>query len=158
MKRQGTFPSPVIKWVGGKTQILEHVLALFPAEINNYHEPFLGGGSVLFAFLQNEDIKLKGQIFASDVNPYLIGMYKNIQSNLEPLLQCLEEVSTEYKKIETQNGPRNPTNFIEALQSQESYYYWCRNLFNKLSAEDKGGCWGSALFIFLNKLSESKIY
>ena len=35
---------PFIKWVGGKTQILDNVFNLFPDKINNYYEPFIGGG------------------------------------------------------------------------------------------------------------------
>ena len=54
---------PVIKWVGGKTQILNDVLSLFPQEMNNYHEPFLGGGCVLFILLSY--VK-NGIIYASD--------------------------------------------------------------------------------------------
>ena len=42
---------PFLKWVGGKTQILDHVLNKFPNKMNNYHEPFVGGGSVLFGLL-----------------------------------------------------------------------------------------------------------
>lgn len=161
MKRrvaEKSFPTPIIKWVGGKTQILERVIGLFPERINNYHEPFLGGGSVLLAFLQNSDIQLKGKVYASDINPYLIYMYKNIQSNVEQVLECLDEISTEYKKIPIQNGPRNPKNFLEALKSQESYYYYYRSQFNSLSLEDKQGCWASALFIFLNKTCFRGVY
>jgi len=42
---------PILKWVGGKTQILDKLIAEFPTKINNYHEIFLGGGSVLFTLL-----------------------------------------------------------------------------------------------------------
>ena len=42
---------PIIKWVGGKTQIIKQVLEKFPTQMESYHEIFLGGGSVLFGLL-----------------------------------------------------------------------------------------------------------
>ena len=63
---------PIIKWVGGKTQIIDKVIANFPVEINNYREIFLGGGSVLLALLsyaKKDIIKIRGNIYAYDLHP-----------------------------------------------------------------------------------------
>ena len=52
---------PIIKWVGGKTQIIDKIITNFPIEINNYREVFLGGGSVLLAtlsYVKNGKIKI----------------------------------------------------------------------------------------------------
>ena len=54
---------PILKWVGGKTQIINNIINEFPVQINNYHEPFLGGGCVLFILLSY--VK-NGIIYASD--------------------------------------------------------------------------------------------
>ena len=56
MDKKDTFslnPGPFLKWVGGKNQIINTVLNSFPKNINNYHEIFLGGGSVLLGLSKN---------------------------------------------------------------------------------------------------------
>ena len=86
MSKLSSKSKPLLKWVGGKTQIIDNVIGSFPKEINDYHEPFVGGGSVLVALLanaKNSKIKLSGKIYASDLNSYLISFYKNIKSRHE---------------------------------------------------------------------------
>jgi DNA adenine methylase len=105
---------PVLKWVGGKTQILEQVLSEFPEHINDYYEPFVGGASVLLAVIP----RVKGTVRASDINPHLIALYKQIQSNPEALikqLRHLEKDTTEdtyYKRRAEFNTSPSPALFV----------------------------------------------
>ena len=150
---------PFLKWVGGKTQIIDTIINNFPKLINNYHEPFLGGGSVLLALLSYQKEKLidiKGSIFAYDINEALINVYKNMQSNPEELYKVLEEILTEYKECNGNIINRKPVCLQEAMTSKESYYYWTRMNYNKLN--DKNTIRGSAMFYFLNKTCFRGIY
>ena len=82
------FTKPIIKWVGGKTDLLNKVISKFPTEINNYHEPFLGGGSVSKNYLDLKEknrINVTGKIYACDYNEGLINLFKNIQNHKEEL-------------------------------------------------------------------------
>ena len=159
-----TLTKPFLKWVGGKSQILEQVLRLFPKEINNYHEPFLGGGSVLLGFLsavKSGSIKVSGTIYASDYNKALIGLYKNIQEFPEELIAEVKSISQTYSTITGTLVNRKPANEVEAKTSQESYYYWIRSLFNTLlkDKEDMSDYIEvSAMFLFLNKTCFRGVY
>lgn len=148
-------PKPFLKWVGGKTQILDKLVSEFPTEINNYREPFLGGGSVLLSLLscvKTDMIKIHGNIYAYDLNEPLIHVYKNIQSNHHDLYNEIQILITELNSCG--NGGeinRTPANIDEAKISKENYYYWIRSEYNKLVGDDKKRVIGSAMFIFLNK-------
>ena len=92
-----------MKWVGGKTQILDKILSKIPKEMNNYHDPFVGGGSVLLAVLsmkERGEIKIKGKIFACDLNQGLIAVFKNIQNNKDELFERIDALITEYDSID----------------------------------------------------------
>lgn len=152
---------PILKWVGGKTQILEDVLATFPREIENYYEPFLGGGSVLLGLLQSETIVVKGKVYASDVNANLIGLYQNVQKDPQGLIREVKKLVEEFgrcKKVEEERVNRKPGTLEEALTSPESYYYWIRGLFNAMSAEERIHVGGSAMLLFLNKTCFRGVY
>ena len=51
---QDTALKPIIKWPGGKEKELEFIFPNAPTKINNYYEPFVGGGSVFMAFNANK--------------------------------------------------------------------------------------------------------
>jgi DNA adenine methylase len=42
---------PILKWAGGKRQLLSEITALFPTSYDAYHEPFVGGGAVFFIWI-----------------------------------------------------------------------------------------------------------
>ena len=153
--------SPIIKWVGGKTQIIDKIICEFPLVINNYREIFLGGGSVLLALLsyvKHNIIKINGKIYAYDINEALISMYKNIQLNSDELFEEISKIIDKFYKCNNNIINRKPENIIEAMENRENYYYWVRSEYNKLSKIDKNSVLGSAMLIFLNKTCFRGIY
>jgi DNA adenine methylase len=147
-------PKPILKWVGGKTQILDKLIVEFPTEINNYREIFLGGGSVLLtllSYVKNGVIKIHGNIYAYDLNEPLIYIYKNIQTNHTELYNEIQYLITEFNSCGNGEINRTPKNINEAKIAKENYYYWIRTEYNKLNLTDKKTSKGSAMFIFLNK-------
>lgn len=148
---------PFLKWVGGKTQLLESILENIPHDIENYYEAFLGGGSVLLAILslrKDGVIKVSGNIYANDLNSSLIQVYIDIRDTPKELFQYITKYTDEYNNIQESKGVRNATTREEALVSKESYYYWIRDKYNSLcKCIEK-----SALFMFLNKTCFRGLY
>lgn len=152
---------PFLKWVGGKTQIINDVIDLFPKEMNNYHEPFLGGGSVLLALLSqvhNGSIKIYGKIYASDLNSNLIGLYKNIQSNPDVLIREVKKLTDEFAICSGNIVNRKALTVEDAQTSRESYYFWVRMRFNSLSKDERTSIIGSAMLLFMNKTCFRGVY
>lgn len=149
---------PFLKWVGGKTQIIDDIVGKFPSTMKNYHELFLGGGSVLFAVLslQKEGkITIKDKIYAYDINESLINVYKHLQKEKDALYDSIQTHMTEYDSIDGVEVNRKPTTIAEAKTSKESYYYWLRSKYN---SSTEGTVERSALFMVLNKLCFRGVY
>lgn len=123
---------PLLKWVGGKSKIVRDIINSFPKKMNDYHEPFLGGGSVLFAILAS-DIVIDGLIKASDINPHLINFYISVRDDPYKLSEELRHLV---------DDPKNET--------PEAYYYYLRERFNKAPSP--------ALFLFLNRTCFKGLY
>lgn len=151
---------PFLKWVGGKTQIIDEVISKIPSNMDNYHELFLGGGSVLLAVLslqKNGKITINNKVYAYDINAQLINVYRHIQTNKDELYQFIESYITEYDSITGSEINRKPATHDEAKTSKESYYYWLRNKYNRMDkVTDAIEC--SALFMIINKLCFRGMY
>ena len=163
---------PILKWVGGKQKLLEHVIELFPQKMKNYHEPFLGGGSVLLGVLtlaMEGIIEIEEDIYAYDLNPYLIAMYQNIQQEPDKLFEEVEKLKIQINSIdnvkETNTEVRkkiktliNNISLETAFETQEMCYYWIRKQYNEMTDSEKKSIRGSAHLLFLNKTCFRGLY
>lgn len=80
--------APVLKWVGGKRQLLDTLTPLLPKRITAYCEPFVGGGALLFNLQPN-------CAYVNDVNVELIRVYTVIKNDVEALITALQEYKNE---------------------------------------------------------------
>ena len=78
-------PTPLLKWAGGKKQMLDILIKESPQKYNKYIEPFIGGGALFFA-LQNANSII------SDSNEELINLYKTVATNVEDIIGMLREM------------------------------------------------------------------
>jgi len=160
IKEEIFLQKPFLKWVGGKTQIITEILNNFPNKIDNYHEIFLGGGSILLGVLsliKENKIHVKN-IYAYDLNKSLIYLYKNIQTKCDDFIKEIKKIVDENNNITGVVINRKPKNIDEGKTSQESYYYWIRSKYNDMDDNDKITILVSAYFLFLNKTCFRGLY
>ncbi len=153
-------PRPILKWVGGKGQIIDKLLKAIPKEMNNYHELFVGGGSFLMMVLWAKSkgfITINGSINAYDLNEALISTYINIRDNKDELFEKVKELQKTFLECDAEGTVnRKANNKEESITSRESYYYWIRKQYNE--QKDKTSVESSAYFIFLNKTGFRGMY
>ena len=75
--------APIVKWVGGKRQLIKDIKPLIPESMETYYEPFVGGGAVLFEIQPNVAI-------INDYNHELINTYNVIKDNVHGLIDDLK--------------------------------------------------------------------
>lgn len=138
---------PILKWAGGKTQLLSDITNAYPAgfgqTIKKYAEPFVGGGAVLFDVLSRYDLN---EVFISDVNAELINMYRVIRERPDDLISLLKTYQSNYHSL--------------SEDERIKYYYEKRSAFNDLinTGQSKHGIISAALFIFLNRTCFNGLY
>ena len=116
---------PLLKWVGGKTQIIEILLKKIPPVIENYHEIFAGGGSVFLAILSSK-ITIKGKINIYDLNKDLINFYVQVQKKPKEVLNSLMKLKDTFlnckdnkipkEEMKTLRNPKNDTKTTTAAR------------------------------------------
>ncbi|MGO3836082.1 MAG: DNA adenine methylase [Lactococcus cremoris] len=120
--------SPVVKWVGGKRQLLDKILPLIPKH-STYVEPFVGGAAVLFELQPTKAI-------INDYNHELINVYNIIKSNPEELIQTLEkhrELNTKDYFYEIRSLDRDPLfDTLTDIEKAARIIYLNKTCFNGL--------------------------
>jgi len=109
---------PFLKWPGGKTKELKVIIPNLPERIDNYYEPFIGGGAVYFA------VTNANHYFINDKSKDLVDLYKNIKSeNNKELFNTLQEIDNYWKKLDKifDNHKITLTNIFLSLRKSDDY-------------------------------------
>ncbi len=136
---------PFIKWVGGKSQLIEQLEALLPADFSErenvtYIEPFVGGGAMLFYMLQKYP-NIKSAVI-NDINPDLTLCYEVVRDNPTELINSLKDIQTQYHSISTD-------------EKRKEFFLKQRDLFNTKSLDKIEN---TTLFFFLNRTCFNGLY
>lgn len=141
--------NPVLKWAGGKRQLLDELYARFPEDYNHFHEPFFGGGALFFD-LEPEN----GTI--NDTNTRLVNFYEQVRDHPEELIDRLRS----YRNPEDDPDPENDFAETNHKGSEiKNYYYQQRARFNKRPyGEDFDPIEEAALLMYLNRTCYNGLY
>ena len=139
-----THARPFIKWVGGKTQLLDEVRKSLPRDFASrqnitYVEPFVGGGAVMFWILQAYPNIERAVI--NDINQELICTYRVIKESVEKLIPELTHIQDEYIHL--------------GADDRKTYFMEKRARFN---TKQTNSLETAALFIFLNRTCFNGLY
>lgn len=139
-----TIAKPFVKWVGGKTQLLDEVSKSLPNNLKErigltYVEPFIGGGAVMFWILQKYPNIERAII--NDINAELICTYRVVKEDVISLIEELEKIQLEYLPL--------------SANDRKDYYNNKRKIFNGKAITEIET---AVLFIFLNKTCFNGLY
>ena len=116
---------PIVKWIGGKRQLMFELLKNMPQNYNRYFEPFIGGGALFFE-LQPDNA------YISDMNEELINLYQVVRDNVDELITDLQkhDISKEYfMEIRNIDRTEDYENWSD-VQKASRFIYLNRTCFN----------------------------
>ncbi len=137
---------PLVKYRGGKSKEIPHLINHIPKYSGRYIEPFFGGGALYF------HLKPK-QAIINDINSKLIAFYNGVKNDFDNLKKELEEIGKIYKinrKKFEELKQKTPEQRVK--DDNETLYYKIRDMFNDLT--DKK-CSDALLYFFINKTAYS---
>lgn len=123
--------SPVLKWAGGKTQLLKEILSNAPEGYNRYFEPFVGSGAVLLA-LQPQSVLI------NDTNEQLINLYRQLKDNLSAIKATI--------------------NTLDGMPCDKEFYYSVRERYNRKIEVHSLDAECAALMVWINKHCFNGLY
>lgn len=113
---------PIVKWAGGKQQLLAHLLPKVPPDFGRYIEPFVGGGALFFALSPTDAL-------IADSNPDLINLYEVVANHVESLIEKLASFTPDkesFYRVRAQCDNMSP------IESAARFIYLNRTCFNGL--------------------------
>lgn len=143
--------SPVVKWIGGKTQLLSRIESLLPDSYNRYYEPFLGGGALLFSHQPNDAV-------VNDRNEQLMNVYeviKNEPDNFIHMIQVWDSVPCDKDIYLSRRDRFNEKISGRVFDVEAALFVWLnKHCFNGLYRVNAKGLFNAA---FNNKLQIDSI-
>lgn len=125
LKQSNQITYPIVKWVGGKRQLLFELLKNMPKTYNRYFEPFIGGGALFFELQPDH-------AYISDMNEELINLYSVVRDSVDELIEDLSkhEISKEYF-LEIRNIDRTEEySKLSNVERASRFIYLNRTCFN----------------------------
>lgn len=136
---------PFVKWVGGKSQLIEQIEKMLPTDsekvLTKYAEPMVGGGALFFSLLSKYDFE---ELYISDINAELINAYQAVKNDVDNLIAKLSEMQMLFLPMD-ENG-------------RKYFYYNIREKFNSTILTAETVTEKAAQFIFLNKTCFNGLY
>lgn len=121
---------PILKWAGGKSQMLDDLLPRVPKKYGRFIEPFFGGGAVFFALRPENAI-------IADSNPELVNLYRTVASNVDCVIDFLkkhENTEDAFYKVRAQDPSK-----LTPAQAAARTIYLNKTCFNGLYRVNKSG-------------------
>jgi DNA adenine methylase len=121
---------PLLKWAGGKTQMIPNLIEAMPKSFNNYIEPFIGGGALFFHLSPNSAV-------IADSNPELINLYQQVAKDFKPVFKLLEKMPNIEEFFYQERSKKFEE--LSPIQAAARTIYLNRTCFNGLFRVNKSG-------------------